>query len=855
MLNVISFSVFGAMLPPMLSAAAVVSAAAAVPILIHLLNRRRYVVVQWAAMRFLLAAHRKNVRRMQLEQWLLLVVRTAIVALLAAITPWGEPLWRWTTANGTQSNQSPSRTHHLIVIDGSFSMATRVEGRGERFALAKEQARRLVRQSPPGDGFSLIFLAAAAQSIITGPAEDRQKIIEEIDELALPQGSADIAGGLRMATDIAMRPLGKFGRREVVFITDLKRSSWQLSPLLTTGDALSGTGATIADLGKAASLVFVDVAREDVDNRCISSLTLADPLPLTGADASARAIIQNFSPRPVQGLAVSLSVGVAPKAGEKLVLHEVGQQLVNIDPNSSLTVTFPLQNQNRFRDAGDHILQAQIAEDDLRLDDWRSLSVTVRDSFSILIVDDKKSVEPLDRPGEWVRRALRPDLAGKSTTHSMMAPTVVGLDEFQDRFRVDLNKYDAVFLCDLPKITPADAERLDSLLQRGGSVVIGLGPNAVENRDAYNRVLYAEGKGILPGKLLGVKQAKGDGYFSLVADHDAYKSPPLNAYRDDRERASLTQPIFQQYVRLSKTNNNHARRIFSFSAGSKSDEPKPSEPDAAVVDCPRLRGHVIVYTSTFNPELIEGERVWSNWPRHPTFLPFLHETLRYVLASASRRNLQVGETIEEFLPLATVGLKAHLTRGAEILVETSEIVVRGQAGLASFTNSDRAGIYRISTRSQPSSLVAINLPVSAPSGGAESNLRRLTQDDLEAALGKGAVQLIDDVSQIPGQARPSSEQFVLPLPEDWEAWRSNIASLLLAMALLLMLLEVFLAWHRGSARASPVDVGRSSLPRWRLLPTLGWLIPMFAGTVLLGTWAHAMATDDFLGYFPTSCAR
>ncbi len=46
-------------------------AAASVPILIHLLNRRKFREVPWAAMRFLLAAIRKNQRRIRIEQWLL----------------------------------------------------------------------------------------------------------------------------------------------------------------------------------------------------------------------------------------------------------------------------------------------------------------------------------------------------------------------------------------------------------------------------------------------------------------------------------------------------------------------------------------------------------------------------------------------------------------------------------------------------------------------------------------------------------------------------------------------------------------------------------------------------------------
>src|SRR3954462_3183898 len=75
-----------------IAALATLAGAASVPVIIHLLNRRRYRVVEWAAMRFLLAARRQNVRRLRVEQLLLLAVRTLLVVLLAAamcsVMPW-----------------------------------------------------------------------------------------------------------------------------------------------------------------------------------------------------------------------------------------------------------------------------------------------------------------------------------------------------------------------------------------------------------------------------------------------------------------------------------------------------------------------------------------------------------------------------------------------------------------------------------------------------------------------------------------------------------------------------------------------------------------------------------------------
>src|SRR5271165_4565584 len=89
-------------------------AAASIPILIHLLNRRKFRETPWAAMRFLLAAIRKNSRRIRIEQWILLAVRTLLVLLVvsAMARPFLESL-------GALPILAGRRTHHVLVLDGS----------------------------------------------------------------------------------------------------------------------------------------------------------------------------------------------------------------------------------------------------------------------------------------------------------------------------------------------------------------------------------------------------------------------------------------------------------------------------------------------------------------------------------------------------------------------------------------------------------------------------------------------------------------------------------------------------------------------------------------------------------------
>ena len=57
--------------------------AAGIPLIIHLWNRRRVVTIDFSSLMFLMAAHRENARRFQLRQLLILLLRMAIVALIA----------------------------------------------------------------------------------------------------------------------------------------------------------------------------------------------------------------------------------------------------------------------------------------------------------------------------------------------------------------------------------------------------------------------------------------------------------------------------------------------------------------------------------------------------------------------------------------------------------------------------------------------------------------------------------------------------------------------------------------------------------------------------------------------------
>ena len=103
--------------------------AVSIPIIIHLMNRRRFRRVPWAAMRFLNVSVEQNQRRMRLEDWILLILRCALVALLALAV--ARPV-----VEGLRGLPG-SKVAAAVILDTSASMGT-TAGDGTRLDRARD---------------------------------------------------------------------------------------------------------------------------------------------------------------------------------------------------------------------------------------------------------------------------------------------------------------------------------------------------------------------------------------------------------------------------------------------------------------------------------------------------------------------------------------------------------------------------------------------------------------------------------------------------------------------------------------------------------------------------------------------
>src|SRR5205085_5391411 len=93
-------------------------------IVIHLLNKRKFRIVVWAAMEWLLAAQRRNARRLKFQRWLLLLVRCLAILVIAAGI--AQLIMQTQTFGAIIGEQRGV----VIILDDSYSMGYQQGGEG-----------------------------------------------------------------------------------------------------------------------------------------------------------------------------------------------------------------------------------------------------------------------------------------------------------------------------------------------------------------------------------------------------------------------------------------------------------------------------------------------------------------------------------------------------------------------------------------------------------------------------------------------------------------------------------------------------------------------------------------------------
>ena len=147
----------------------------------------------------------------------------------------------------------------------------------------------------------------------------------------------------------------------------------------------------------------------------------------------------------------------------------------------------------------------------------------------------------------------------------------------------ELGSYDVVALCNVAQFSQSEVTALEDFLKQGGGLVIFGGDQVIP--DNYNRLLHADGKGLLPaaiGAPIG-NAAKKEAAFGF--NPLGYRHPLVAEFRGESDpvTAGLTRALTWQYHKLVIPKDSNAKVALAFDNG-----------DPAVIEAPRARGKVIL---------------------------------------------------------------------------------------------------------------------------------------------------------------------------------------------------------------------------------------------------------------------
>lgn len=265
-------------------------AAASIPVLLHLLNLRKLRTIEFSTVQFLLELQQTRVRKLKMQQILLLILRTLVV--LFAVFALARP----TIPGSLPLLSTTSRTSVMILIDNSGSMEAS-DGGGQRLAQAKKAARQIIEGLRDGDEVVVLPMTGLDASASIDFTRTFQVALDQVERVRCTDGTANVPSSLRTIRpllDNALHP-----HREIYVISDAQRS------LMERTDA-SRDHVLMHDA--SVFLVRVGQGQRGLEQNCsVDSVALRTALFQPEKPVEFEAQVRNGSDRDATGVIVSLS--------------------------------------------------------------------------------------------------------------------------------------------------------------------------------------------------------------------------------------------------------------------------------------------------------------------------------------------------------------------------------------------------------------------------------------------------------------------------------------------------------------------------------------------------------------------
>jgi hypothetical protein len=555
----------------------------------------------------------------------------------------------------------------VFVLDNSASMQA-TGTEGQRWALAKERIQKVI-SSLNGDDRAALIECATHASVLSGFAPP-PSVAQVLRDLVPAYGTSSLGDGLLQAVRLSSGG-GQNALSTIYLVTDLQKSACR-----------SISSCPVPQNIDLKLLAVGDVASPNL------AIVRLDAEPHDGARP--HVVVASFSDEDSPSITLELAIDNQLVSSQTFNLKAGG--------STNFDLLFPAVK------PGWHDLKTSLrSHDALESDNSRFASFFVPEPARVLLVEPRTAARVFEQETFFLACALDPGRDSTNSPPGAFNLTQVTVEELPAKLAApkDSSPWNVVVMPGL-KDLPAGLA-LDSFVREGGGLVLFLGEEVSANR--YNSEL----RDLLPARVTDPDKIADVTSPWRIALYDT-NSAVFSAFRLPNS-GDLRIPEFAKRYTLEPAEG--ATRLAFFDDGVP-----------LVVTRSVGRGRVALVNTSADTQ-------WNDWPKHKTFVPFLHGLTKYVAQSATHDSIQENNSFiagEDFdLESGAAGRLAQFTltkpngKGVQLTAD--------EQGRLRDPGMTLPGVYSLRDKTgREIRRMAVNLPPQ------ESNLEALRPTDFQQQL-------------------------------------------------------------------------------------------------------------------------
>ncbi len=401
--------------------------AASIPVLLHFLNLRRLRTIDFSTLTFLKELQKSTLRKLKLQQWLLLLLRTLLILFI--VLAFSRPVIHGSLIPGLGSKAS---TLIILVLDDTPSM-NRIDEKGNLFSQAIDAANRIIELINDGDEILLLKVSESSATQMQEPTSNSSFIRKLLRDSKVSPVHRPIDDAIRFAARIVQT--SHHPNNEIYIISDFQRNCF---------DKKSDSSGVSKYFSASTGLFLLPVGPAKMPNAGITDIRIQNSLLDLQRPVFLTASVKNFGDEPLKSLVASLYAGTT----------RVQQKSTDISPGETQELSFSFTPQQR----GIIDISVRLEEDQFEADNVRYFSLSIPKKISILLAAQNQA------DLEYLQTALA--IAGNEQQSNLFSIRTSLLSQ-----NFDISDCQVAMCVVSSPLPTATARKLNELIQHGGCAV------------------------------------------------------------------------------------------------------------------------------------------------------------------------------------------------------------------------------------------------------------------------------------------------------------------------------------------------------------------------------------------------